>query len=84
MVRLTFELTELERQRLATLSQRTGKPESTLIREALQPHLEALQPHKVDEDGFRAAFGLWKELGINSLEYQRQIRTEWDEGREAA
>jgi hypothetical protein len=80
MVQILIELTETEREQLAALARQTGKSESMVVREALHQHLGPAPSEETNDESLRAAFGLWKNLGIDSLEYQRRIRSEWDRG----
>jgi hypothetical protein len=36
------------------------------------------QDRAEDEAAFKAAFGMWKNRGIDGVDYQRQLRAEWD------
>ena len=50
------------------------KSRAALVREAVAAYLaERLQP-----DAVRPAFGIWRDDAIDGLEYQRQLREEWD------
>jgi metal-responsive CopG/Arc/MetJ family transcriptional regulator len=49
------------------------KSRAAIIRDAIQVYLEGT---KVKDDD--AAFGIWKEKGVDGLRYQEKLRSEWD------
>jgi hypothetical protein len=60
MVRTQIYLTEAERERLATLSDKTGKSQSELIREAIDRFLSG-RSHADRVTLLRRARGMWKD-----------------------
>ena len=60
MVRTQIYLTEAERERLATLSDKTGKSQSELIREAIDRFLGS-RSHGDRVALLRRARGMWKD-----------------------
>ena len=78
MTQLLVDLTESERERLADLSRRIGKPESAIVREVVVRHLQQLDLRESPDDELISAFGLWKHLGIDPQTYQHSVRSEWD------
>ncbi len=60
MVRTQIYLTEAERERLATLSDETGKSQSELIREAIDRFLSS-RSHADRVALLRRARGMWKD-----------------------
>jgi hypothetical protein len=79
MTQLLIDLTESERKRLTELSRRVGKSESAIAREAVTRHLQQLDFSEPETDALSSAFGLWKNLGIDSTSYQQTLRSEWDQ-----
>ncbi len=81
MVRTQIYLTDQERKNLTLLSQETGKPQSALIREAIDQFIEAkLKEHEDTTTVLHAAKGLWSHR--TDLPNFRTLRTEWDRAKE--
>ena len=77
MVRTQLYLTERHREKLASLSEATGKKQSELIREALDRYIEQHSPERRDAVLDRAA-GMWKDR--DDLPDFRALRGQWDRG----
>lgn len=77
MIRTQIYLTEEERTALSVLSSTTGKPQSELIREAVDSMVEQFSRARRDAvlDG---AAGLWKDR--DDLPDFDAMRTQWDRG----
>ena len=60
---------------LDALGQRTQSSRAALIREAVKAYLA----HNTQAPR-EAAFGLWKGRNREGVEYQRELRSEWEEG----
>lgn len=49
------------------------------IRRAVATLLEEQERREKDHKAaLKAAFGIWKDRGIDAVEYQRKLRAEWD------
>lgn len=59
-------------ERLATLSTREGLARAEIIRRAIKLYLESNETPGGDE-----AFGLWRDQGLDGIEYQSRLRDEW-------
>jgi len=69
-------IVDLPEELIASLDRvraRRGCSRAALIREALR---EYTNNHVVEE--FQAAYGLWKDRQKDGLEYERELRSEWD------
>ena len=69
-------IVDIPRENLASLDilgaqERVSRTE--LIRRAIEDYLRA---HTASDP--KAAFGIWKKKPKNALEFQRQLRREWD------
>ena len=78
-MRTIVDLPEEQLQWLASVCAREGISRAEAIRRAVEASM-----HQNDEADFKhaldAAFGSWKGHGIDALEYERQIRAEWERG----
>lgn len=63
-----------ELEALNALSKSEGVSRAESIRRAIKAYVELKTPVPKLEDGF----GLWKDKGIDTDEYLRKIRAEWD------
>jgi hypothetical protein len=62
---------------LAAYCARAKVSRAEAIRRAVNELLaKSEQDHADDEAAFRAAFGMWKDRGIDGVDYQRQLRAE--------
>lgn len=59
---------------LDELSRERGDSRSALVREAVAEYLARHHPGQIDD-----AFGLWHDRVLDGVEYQRRLRSEWDE-----
>jgi metal-responsive CopG/Arc/MetJ family transcriptional regulator len=59
---------------LDALNKSEGVSRSEAIRRAIKAYVELKTPVAKRHDGF----GLWKDYGIDTDEYLRKIRAEWD------
>lgn len=75
MIRSQIYLTEEERQALARLAGETGRPQSELIREAIDAFLERQAPRD-RRLRLQRAHGLWRERA--DLPDFAALRREWD------
>ncbi|HEY5791087.1 MAG TPA: CopG family transcriptional regulator [Gammaproteobacteria bacterium] len=75
MIRSQIYLTEEEREALARLAQETGRPQSELIREAIDAFLARQAPRERGRR-LRQAFGLWQKR--TDLPDFGALRQEWD------
>ena len=75
MIRSQVYLTEEERQALARLADETGRPQSELIREAIDAFL-ALNAPRDRRVRLQRALGLWRER--SDLPDFAALRREWD------
>ena len=76
-MRTIIDLTDEQIKRLAEYTACHGVSRAEAVRravDALTKETEAERRRRV----LAETFGAWKHLGIDGLEYQRQIRAEWD------
>lgn len=78
MVRTQIYLTEDERAALGALSATTGKPQSELIREAVDEFIGRFSKTRRESVLDRAA-GMWKDR--TDLPDFNAVRRQWDRGR---
>jgi metal-responsive CopG/Arc/MetJ family transcriptional regulator len=71
-MRILVDMPEKQVKQLAQISAATKRPRAAIIREALASYIAQHRP-----DPIRKAFGLWRDLKIDSVEYQRKLRDEW-------
>ncbi len=62
-------------QALDALGKQTQSSRAALIREAVKEYLTHHEPAPME-----AAFGLWKGRNPEGVEYQRELRSEWEKG----
>ncbi|MEO6043250.1 MAG: CopG family transcriptional regulator [Tepidiformaceae bacterium] len=78
-MRTIVDLPEEQLLWLASVCAREGISRAEAIRRAVEASM-----HQNDEADFKraldAAFGSWKGHGIDALEFERQIRAEWERG----
>ncbi len=73
-MRTLVDIPESELEALNALSKAEGISRAESIRRAVKAYVEQRMPMPKLEDGF----GLWKDCGIDGLDYQLKIRSEWD------
>jgi len=76
-VRTIVDLPEEQLQWLASVCARDGISRAEAIRRALMAARERDSKGET-ERAFAATFGLWKDRGIDALEYERALREEWE------
>jgi metal-responsive CopG/Arc/MetJ family transcriptional regulator len=72
-MRTLVDIPEGELKALNALSKAEGVSRAESIRRAIKNYLEINRPLSSNE-----GFGLWKNKGIDTDEYLRKIRAEWD------
>ena len=73
-MRTLVDIPSAELESLNALSKAEGVSRAESIRRAIKAYVEQKTPAANQEDGF----GLWKRKGIDTDEYLRKIRAEWD------
>jgi len=71
-MRTLVDLPEGELERLNVLSRTRKVSRAELIRQAVSGFLEQNKP------GLDDSFGLWKQRGVDGVEYQERLRGEWE------
>jgi len=71
-MRTIVDIPEEQLRQLSELCRREGFSRAEAIRRAVAQYLEARLPPPHDE-----AFGLWRDRGVDGLEYQERLRREW-------
>ncbi|ORJ55841.1 CopG family transcriptional regulator [Geothermobacter hydrogeniphilus] len=71
-MRTIIDLPEPQIERLREMSDRQGLSRAELVRRAVAEYLARHQG-----EGSEEAFGLWKKRKTDSLNYQDQLREEW-------
>lgn len=72
-MRTIVDLPEPQIERLREMSVRQGLSRAELVRRAVADYLARHQ-----EEGCEEAFGLWKKRKTDGLDYQEQVRKEWE------
>jgi hypothetical protein len=72
-MRTLVDIPETELEALNALSKAEGISRAESIRRAISAYVELNRP-----PAKHAGFGLWKDKGINTDEFLRNIRSEWD------
>ena len=72
-VRTLIDIPEEELDQLTRLSKTRKVSRAHLVRCAVSEYLK-----REKQDTLDAAFGMWADRGIDGLEYQLRIRSEWD------
>lgn len=79
LMRTIIELTDEQIKQLERICRRVGISRAEAVRRGVDL---LLQQEQRREDEFTkaldAAFGMWKDRGIDGVEYQRKLRAEWD------
>jgi len=73
-MRTLVDIPTSELEALNALSKSEGVSRAESIRRAIKAYVELKKPHAQTGRGF----GLWKGKGIDTDEYLRKIRAEWD------
>jgi metal-responsive CopG/Arc/MetJ family transcriptional regulator len=71
-MRILVDMPDNQVKELARISAATKRPRAAIIREAVASYIARRKP-----DPMRKAFGIWRDLDIDSVEYQRKLRDEW-------
>ena len=71
MMRTLVDLPEDELEELNALSRSRKVSRAELIRQAVAGFLAQ------NKAGMEDSFGLWKKKGVDGLEYQEKLRSEW-------
>jgi len=71
-MRALVDIPDEQLRKLAELCERTKRPRTALIREAIADYVARHQP-----DSEADAFGLWGTHGPDGVVYQRKLRAEW-------
>lgn len=76
-MRTLVDLPEENLRKLTELSKQRKVSRAHLLRCAVERYLEQEEPHQLEGSAVDAVFGLWADRGIDALEYQEQMRKEW-------
>jgi Arc/MetJ-type ribon-helix-helix transcriptional regulator len=76
-MRTLVDIPEEQIEALDRLSRAERKSRAAIIRAAVADYLKE-RDQAERKAAIEAGFGLWKDLGIDGLEYQERIRAEWD------
>lgn len=71
-MRILVDMPSEQIKELGRISAATKRPRAAIIREAVASYISQHQP-----DPLRKAFGIWRDLKVDSVEYQRKLRDEW-------
>ena len=74
-MRTIIELPSEQLDALSSYCRREHVSRAEAIRRAVALMLEQCRP----ADDWKSAFGGWKDIDIDGVEYQRAIRAEWDD-----
>jgi predicted transcriptional regulator len=79
-MRTLIDIPEDAIRRLDDLAAASGWSRAEAVRRAINDMLEraAAAERAADDAALSAAFGLWKDRGIDGLAYQKALRAEWD------
>lgn len=78
-MRTIIELTDEQLEGLRKLCEREGISRAEAVRRGVELLLQEREARMEERRAaLAAAFGIWKDYGIDGVEYQRQIRAEWD------
>lgn len=73
-MRTIIDIPEKTIQSLDELGSRENRSRASLIREAVDGFLQ-----KKSKPSMQAAFGIWKDSPKDSVQYQQEIRDEWEQ-----
>jgi metal-responsive CopG/Arc/MetJ family transcriptional regulator len=77
MVRTLISLPDKDIKKLDVLAHKAKKSRAQVVREAITAHLQKNEQQSWKEIVAKCA-GMWKHKNIDSDEYIRQLRSEWD------
>ncbi len=72
-VRTIIDLPNTQLEALDALCRREGISRAEAVRRAVAAHVQQRRAAAPD-----AAFGLWRDRGVDALAYQDRLRREWD------
>lgn len=72
-MRTLVDIPESDLRRLNKLSKSRKLSRAELVRTAVAQYLRQEEPDSLDK-----IFGIWKDRNIDGLEYQEQMRREWE------
>ena len=72
-MRTIVDLTDEQVEALARLGEQQDLSRAALVRAAVDDYLA-----KHTGEGWQQAFGLWRERGVDGLDYQQALRDEWE------
>ena len=71
-MRILVDMPDKQVKELARISAATKRPRAAIIRDAVASYIAEHKP-----DPTRKAFGIWRDLEVDSVAYQRKLRDEW-------
>jgi metal-responsive CopG/Arc/MetJ family transcriptional regulator len=74
-MRTIIDIPKTQIETLDHLSKKHQISRAELIRRALESYI---QLYNKQQSGSQKAFGIWNKRAIDSLDYERQVRNEWD------
>jgi metal-responsive CopG/Arc/MetJ family transcriptional regulator len=78
-MRTIIDLPEEQVRALADYCAREKVSRAEAVRRAVAILVEERERRQRDhKEALKAAFGIWKDRGIDAVEYQRKLRSEWD------
>lgn len=78
-MRTIIDLRDDQLAGLSELCRREGISRAEAVRRGVELLLAQRATKEQEfERAMSAAFGIWKDRGIDSVEYQRQLRAEWE------
>ena len=72
-MRTLIDIPDADLKKLNRLSKARKTSRAQLVRHAISDYLKAQKQDTLDE-----IFGMWKDRNIDGLEYQEQMRREWE------
>lgn len=73
---MMFELPEDQAKTISLMSEEHRRACEAAVQAAVADYLE--QDRSRRKAALKAGVGIWKDLGIDGLEYQERMRAEWD------
>ena len=74
-MRTIVDIPDTQIKFLDKLSKEKHLSRAEIIRQALSDYINSIHETK---ETYKSAFGLWKNKNLDSIDYQSQIRSEWD------
>jgi metal-responsive CopG/Arc/MetJ family transcriptional regulator len=75
-MRTLVDIPEKQLAELTKIADAKKTSRAAVLREAVSKYLESNRPIS-RKKAIDKAFGIWKDLKIDSVEYQRKLRDEW-------